>query len=104
MFRKAGIPFFLNGLECGVYAVLAAVGRKNICQKRGRENRADGNEAGDGRGYAILAALRGCRMTRISGFRFRLAAAEEALCGQIAAACRSEGETEDKKSAGFCTL
>ena len=82
--------------------VIAAV-VSSICQKRGRENRPDGDWTGRGRKRAILAAWRECRMVRISAFCFRPAAAGGGLCGQLAGARQPEGGMKDKRSAGFCT-
>ena len=91
--RETAPPWFAF-LSCGVILP--------ICQKRGRENRADGAGTGRGRKRAILAAWRKGRTTRISRFRFRPVATGEGLCGQPAGERQPGGGLPDKRSAGFC--
>ena len=94
-FRRSSLPWFAF-LLCGVIL--------SECQKRGRENRADGDGTGRGRKRAILAAWREGRMIRISRFRFRPVAAGEGLCGQPAGRVSRAGDCRTKSQPDFVRM
>ena len=76
--------------------------RMAICQKRPRMAAASGTQGGDGRKYAILAALRRDSMTGIRPFRRHPDRRKPAPCGRHPPARQPSRLMADNPSLAFC--